>query len=271
MTGGRGGNLSGPGGIDGYDPLVWPKPLAYDSETPAGQLACYLQHPCSQWHGMQGIPQTYPPRNNRPVDVPSYPPDSYEYPVPEPLPDDDYAWTKDQPTGTEDKYDVLRFPYTLYQIVTTWETAMGRLHLPYSIAPADGPTSAIAQVNTGITRLIYQIEAVRSGMYPLIPAINDEIVDDNDTTFTLLEFTPTVRPPEITADGKTKRYGVALRMIYGGNKRLALDATLNPGALPFDIVPATDAQASIELSDMADEQNRIINSGQNPQANGPIV
>ena len=262
MTGDRGGNLYGPEGIDGYDPLVWPRPLPYDSATPAGQLACYLQHPCSQWHGMPGFPAALPPRNTRPDEVPAYPPDSYEYVVPTPLPEDTYAWTKSR-TAIEKRYDAGSYPYTLYTIAATWENAMGRLHLPYSITNEDEPTAAIAQVNNGLTRLIFEIEAVRSGTYPLVPAINDEIVDDNDITFTLLNWTSTLRPPEITADGNTKRYGVAFCLIYGGNKAMPRDGELNPGALPFDIVPATDPLATVNLGDIGDGDDRIINSGNN--------
>jgi hypothetical protein len=263
MSGGRGGNLTGPDGIDGYDPVIWPRPLAYDSETPAGQLACYLQSPCSQWHGMPGIQQEQPPRNDRPQEVPAYPPDSWEYPEPTPLPIDDTTWQKYPGSNVEAKYDVVRYPYTLYTIAATWETGMGRLHLPYSVEMADGLTAATLQVNMGCTRLIYEIEAVRTGSHPLMPAINDTINDENGIEFKLLHFTPTVRPPEITADGSTKSYGIALRLIYGGNKRLPLAAELNPGALPIDIVPATDTNATVAYSTISDDQDRVINSGTN--------
>ena len=262
MTGGRGGNLAGPEGIPGYDPLVWPKPLAYDSETPAGQLACYLQHPCSQWHGMPGIQQSPPPRNNRPEEVPAYPPDSYEYRYPSPLPEDNDTWTKNTYPAPEPKYDVQSYPYTLYQIATTWENAMGRLHLPYSRSLADA-TASISQVNEGLTRLFFEIEAIRTGLVPLIPAIHDEIVDENDITYKLLNWKTTLRPPEITADGSTKRYGLAMQMIYGADKMMPVDGELNPGALPFDIVPATDANAVVSLTGSGDQQDRIIASGTN--------
>lgn len=272
MTGGRGGNLVGPEGIPTYDPVIWPKPLAYDSETPAGQLACYLQHPCSQWHGMPGLQQYPPARNDRPEEVPAYPPDSYEYAYPEPLPDDTDAWDKNPYPAVDPKYDVQGFPYTLYQIATTWENAMGRLHLPYSLAPdTDGPQSSIAQVNTGTTRLFFEIESVRTGLYPLIPAIHDELVDDNSITFKLLNWKTTLRPPEITADGSTKRYGMAMQLIYGADRPMPADGDLNPGALPFDIVPATDGAATVSLTGSGDEEQRIINSGTNSQQSSPIV
>ena len=261
MSGDRGGNLTGPGGIDGYDPTVWPKPLAYDSETPAGLLACYLQNPCSQWHGTAGEQQATLSRNDRPKEVPSYPPDSYEYPAPTPLTPDSYTWNKNP--SVDDKYNVVKFPYTHYTLATTWETSHGRMHLPYSspINPAD-PESTHILVNRGITRLFYEIEAVRTGMYPLIPALNDSITDENQIAYELLEHTITMRPPEITADGSTKRYGIALRMIYGAGSKLPLNATLNPGSLPIDIVPATDPQADVAIADIADDTDRVIAGGE---------
>ncbi len=263
MTGGRGGNLTGEDGIPGYNPVVWPKPLAYDSATPAGQLACYLQHPCSVWHGMPGI-QQYQPRNERPEEVPAYPPDSYEYPYPEPLPDDTDAWTKNPYPAVEPKYDVQNYPYTLYQIATTWDCPQGRLHLPYSLKSADdAPGAVVSQVNNGLTRLFFEVEAIRTGLVPLIPAIHDEIVDDNDLTFKLLNWKTTLRPPEITADGNTKRYGLAMQLIYGADDLMPTDAILNPGALPFDVVPATDTNAQVSLTGSGDEEDRIIYSGTN--------
>jgi hypothetical protein len=212
---------------------------------------------------MPGIQQEQPPRNDRPQEVPAYPPDSWEYPEPTPLPIDDTTWQKYPGSNVEAKYDVVRYPYTLYTIAATWETGMGRLHLPYSVEMADGLTAATLQVNMGCTRLIYEIEAVRTGSHPLMPAINDTINDENGIEFKLLHFTPTVRPPEITADGSTKSYGIALRLIYGGNKRLPLAAELNPGALPIDIVPATDTNATVAYSTISDDQDRVINSGTN--------
>ncbi len=96
----------------------------------------------------------------------------------------------------EPKYDVQNFPYTLYQIATTWDCPQGRLHLPYSLkAGDDEPGAVVSQVNAGLTRLFFEIEAIRTGTVPLIPAIHDEIVDENDITFTLLNWKTTLRPP----------------------------------------------------------------------------
>lgn len=139
---------------------------------------------------------------------------------------------------------------------------MGRLHLPYSRSLADA-TASISQVNEGLTRLFFEIEAIRTGLVPLIPAIHDEIVDENDITYKLLNWKTTLRPPEITADGSTKRYGLAMQMIYGADKMMPVDGELNPGALPFDIVPATDANAVVSLTGSGDQQDRIIASGTN--------
>jgi hypothetical protein len=260
MSGDRGGNLVGPGGIDGYDPTVWPKPLAYDSETPAGLLACYLQNPCSKWHGTAGVQQSEPYRNERPYETHSYPPDSYEYPAPEYLVIDTSTWDKAPSSGnTEPKYDIHRFPYTHYTFATSWETSHGRMHMPYSNPTAEEePEATFILMNRGITRLFYEIEAVRTGMYPLIPDLKGSMTDDNDINYELLEHTITMRPPEITADGNTKRYGIAIRLVYGADTRLAFNSTLNPGALPIDATPASDENASIPLPTITDGNNRLI-------------
>jgi len=258
MMGGRGGNLTGPGGIDGYDPTVWPKPLAYDSETPAGLLACYLQNPCSQWHGTAGVQQYDVYRNDRPVEIPTYPPDTWEYPEPKELKIDTRTWGNTSGT-VEDKYDIQRFPYTHYTFATSWETSHGRMHMPYSNPTAEEePEATFILVNRGVTRLFYEIEAVRTGMYPLIPELKGSMTDDNEINYELLEHTITMRPPEITADGNTKRYGIAIRLVYGADTRLAFNSTLNPGALPIDLTPASSDHASIALDSITDDQNKLI-------------
>ncbi|MFZ9077520.1 MAG: hypothetical protein ACO23H_03230 [Alphaproteobacteria bacterium] len=284
MFAGRGGNLvenNDPAvapitpGIPGYDPTAWPRPLAYDSETPTGQLACYLQRPCSVWHGMVGLPEEPVDRNYRPEEATAYPPDSYDYGQILPTPtEDDVSWDKpsissDGTTVTpkEDKWDVYRFPYTLYTYSTTWETPQGKMHLPYMEDGGGTPSSttdiaAVVKLNKGLTRLYYEIEAVRTGRYPTVPELVEEIEDENDNTYYLLEHTITMRPPEITADGITKRMGIAMRAIYGATvDKVQAGSVLNAGALPVARTTASEAESSIALSEISDDENRLIAGG----------
>ncbi len=56
-----------------------------------------------------------------------------------------------------------------------------------------------------------------------------------------------------------------MQLIYGANNLMPTDAILNPGALPFDVVPATDGGALVSLTGAGDEEDRIINSGTNTE------
>lgn len=131
--------------------------------------------------------------------------------------------------------------------------------MPYSNPTAEEePEATFILVNRGVSRLFYEIEAVRTGMYPLIPELKGSMTDANEINYELLEHTITMRPPEITADGNTKRYGIAIRLVYGADTRLAFNSTLNPGALPIDLTPASADNASVSLDSITDDQNKLI-------------
>lgn len=267
MMGGRAGNLAGPNGLKGYDPTVWPRPLAYDGEKPTSQFACYLQNPCSIWHGMRGENKDYP-GTERPEDSETYPPDAYEFDLEEELQEDEPTWVKTSDSNVEAKYDVYHFPYTKYEFVTSWESSRGIMHLPYSVTSQSSTegqdTATCVKLNDGITKLVYEITAVRAGRYPTIPDIAETITDENNIEWCLLSHTISMRPPEIVADGASKKYGIAIKLIYGGARAVTKDAQLNPGSLPIDATPASDDARAIALSTIMDTQNKLTYGGEAP-------
>lgn len=270
MCGGRGGNLEE---LPGYQPKQWPNPRAYDSDNPVTLLACYLQKPCSIWHGM---PQDVPPRDYPYDTSPAedqdnpYSPDTYEFQV-ERFNDEDqdtYAWMKYQSPGDvpqNNQENIFKFPYTSYEIATTWETSTGNLHLPYSqTAPTtpseEDPDTAVAlRMNRGISRLFYEITATRIGLFPTVPPINEIIEDsENNMDWTLLNHTITMRPPEVAGDGSTRNFGIAMKLIYGGTKTIKQNAKLNPGAYPINVIGASDQQSTVDLASITDQDAKII-------------
>lgn len=42
----------------GYSETAWPIPTPFDSNSPAGIFACYLQSPCVKWHGIAGASES---------------------------------------------------------------------------------------------------------------------------------------------------------------------------------------------------------------------
>jgi len=267
MMGGPAGNLQGEDISDGYpeyDAKSWTTPLAYDSTSPQGLLQNYLQNPCSTWHGMHGKyqdPLVYRSEGSlEPAVV-----DRYPVQLLPSLERDQVEWLKPDSPGNQldnDKYNVYQFPYTSYSFVTTWETSLGKMHLPlsgYSSSSQEPSDSAtVLAMNSGITRLFYEIEATRYGRYPVVPQFNDEIEDENGITFRLLDRKIAMRPAEITADGRSKIMGIGVSLVYGATKTIAANATLNPGALPFDKIDAQ--QVDIPWSEIVDSQNRMINN-----------
>jgi hypothetical protein len=267
MMGGPSGNLQGEkiaAGYPDYDAKTWTTPLPYDGDSPQGLLQNYLQSSCTGWHGMIGKgqqPYVYRPEtSNKEAYTDRYP--IQRLPS---LEGDQPEWLKPDSPGNainNDKYNVYQYPYTEYSFVTTWETALGKMHLPLSgysansQEPADG--AVVLSMNDGITRLFYEIEATRFGRYPVIPQFNDEIEDENGVTFKLLDRKVVMRPAEITSDGRSKIMGIGVSLVYGATKKIPADAILNPGALPFD---KTDAkQVEVNWSDIVDSQNRMINN-----------
>jgi hypothetical protein len=271
MCGDRTGNLTGANGVKDYDPRKWPKPRAYESERPVTQLACYLQNPCSVWHGMVQQPEDrdYPLDTERPEPQDSYPPDYYDFQPNKDVDEsqDDYGWMKPNPNypPEDPKADVFNFPYTSYEIATTWETSTGNLHLPYSVIPpatpseGDPDTATALRMNQGLSRLFYEITATRTGRYPTIPPIT-QVLDDseNEIEWTLLDHSITMRPPEILADGSRRRFGLALKLIYGGTKSINQQSLLNPGASPIAKIGAGDDSSTVSLTSITDEINHIL-------------
>jgi len=273
MTGGRGGNLvpsADNPGIAGYDPCVWSTPLAYDSEQPVSLLQCYLQEPCTKYHGMVGE-QKYPNaawgyerKDNRPA----YPQDTLVATLN--LRDDVYTWNK--PTANsqgqvnpqkEKKNDLYYYPYTMYQYATTYDQSRGMMHLPISSydsgsgSPNDPkPITAVAlKMNSGVTRVTFEIAATRNGYYPLIPQFLEERQLPSGSRMYLLDQQLTLRPPEIGADGNTKAYGLALRLIYGVERGIGSDEEINPGGNPIDKNAAV--QNSFQLSQIMDDTGKL--------------
>lgn len=224
--------------IDGYVPTEAPVPLPYDSATPAGIMGCYLQHPCSVWHGIGGsnIEEETGVTNTRPDPKEAYPADSYEYPPPKSLTVDDDKIEYD----TSERYNVFKYPYNYYTLSHRYNQPQGVLQLPFA-SNDDQVTAAILKVHSGIAEKIIEFEGTRDGRPPVIPEPLEEFTDANGVRQVLIDFTVITRAPELTSDGHTHRHGIAGKIIYALERPLTTEERYATGSLPQD---KTEAKAA---------------------------
>ena len=197
--------------IEGYNPRAWPVPLAYDSKTPAGTFACYLQNPCSVWHAMPGglAPEVVPEPPRPPVNESGYP-DADHYPSEHELPLDSHK-LKGEASG-DSIYD---FPYQFVDLENHYVTRTGWSQLPYAdTSPSAAETALLVQLHGRIAKRVLTMTATRDGKMPMIPSLVEDITDPNGIREVLEESEITVKAPELLADGAGRRYSVQVQYTY---------------------------------------------------------
>ena len=198
---------------EGYDPKVWPVPLPYDSASPAGTFACYLQSPCSIWHGFPSgtLPGSNPPAA-RPPKKPSGDPDQPTiYRSPNPLPDD-RTYLKEY-YQNDPRLNIYDFPYTFVDLQQKYRTATGWVQLPYA-ATEFSKNALLAKLHGRITRRVLVMEASRDGRMPTVPQLVEDSIDVNGTREVLEYFDFDIKAPELLADGAGRRYAVRAEYSY---------------------------------------------------------
>lgn len=202
--------------VEGYDPRAWPVPLLYDSPTPAGTFACYLQSPCSVWHGMpQGLPPgAIPPAPRPPVKPSGYPDQSEISTYPEPLPDDTDTLTP--PSPADPKNDIYTFPYTFIDFTQTYRTVTGWTQLPYAYADDDAQkTAALIKLHGKVSKRVLVMEATRQGRMPTVPVLVDDSTDEVNNVREVLEsFDFSIKDAKLLAGGLGREYSVRAEYVY---------------------------------------------------------
>ena len=198
--------------IENYDPRVWPVPLPFDSPGPAGTFACYLQSPCSIWHGFpQGVLPGYISPPTRPEVKPANYPDQSEIEnVPDPLPaDETYLRPKYENNPRDNIYD---FPYQFVELVQRHETKTGWAQMP--LADTQGNKSLLAKLHGRVSRRVFTVTSTRDGRMPAVPLLIEEAIDQNMSREVLESFSYTIKSPELLADGSGRRFSVVSEYVY---------------------------------------------------------
>lgn len=252
--------------IDGYRPDVWPVPLAYDSEEPAGIFNCYLQNPCSVWHGMPGgwTPQSEPiPSEENPVPEDSAAGDPYsgyksnqgqdlfavtESYTPPYLPEDDV------PVATDtDLYD---FPYSFIELTQRYKINQGWVGIP--LATTDETleqTSSLIQLHAPSAVRILTMVASRNGKPPIVPDLKPELTDHNGYREVLNHIEVANKSPTTNCDGNARVFAVEVVCHYLMEKSPKLTDKLRGASSPLDLF--TPDNHMLDLSQLADTAGHI--------------
>lgn len=229
---GLGGDSSvNPYKIDGYDPRVFPVPLAYDSDTPSGVFNCYLQHPCSVWHDLPGGLEPNDTGEATPVRPESgsagYP-DSREYPENQEIPYDT--------TDRNDSDDLLDFPYSFIELTSHYETTNGWISTPLAnVNPTAQRTAALIRLHGPVTQRVITLTATRNGKWPSIPAMREQMIDANGIREVLNKTEVTAKAPELTASGSGRVVSMNVRYTYLLERAPRADEKLRVGSTPLDL------------------------------------
>lgn len=239
--------------IDGYDPKVWPVPLPYDSLRPAGVFACYLQNPCSVWHDMVGGVE---PCNNA-LAAPTREPttdaddsDAVEYEEHDDLPEDNAQHPPDS-SGTADLYS---HPYSFIELQQRYRWDNGYVQLPYADT-ASLTSCAIIKLHKRVAQRVLTLTARRNGMPPMIPSLDEEIIDPNGYREVMKSVEIVSKAPTQDANGLGRQFEVWCEYVY-----LMEDAPTNTEKLrgtssPLDLFgPSTNW---LDLSQIQDQAGKL--------------
>ena len=197
---------------DQYNSKRWPVPLLYDSPSPAGAFSCYLQSPCSVWHGHPGGAAFTEPVFRPSIQPADYPDQSTVYRSPETLSDDQtYLPTAD----SLDVANIYDFPYTIVDLSNRFETDNGWVQLPYANDDENGNVNCLlVKLHARVAKRILTMTASRSGRPPIIPSLAEEITDRNGVREVLATFNVTTKAPELLADGAGREFSVLAEYVY---------------------------------------------------------
>lgn len=210
----------------GYDASQWYTPLPFDSTTPAGLFTCYLQSPCSKWHGMPGQHDDY--LQNK-ANVGS----NYNQVVYSPNPDltrppNWNAWEVSSQVLNEIaipknlssfQYDQ---PYTFIELDDSYKTDEGIVGLPLSASRSvrTGAGSSTTNENTAVIRLhqpicrySIQLIARRERGWPKIPDPG-KVFSLGSIKATRTALNITLETPENLPDMSQQVFSVHVRMDY---------------------------------------------------------
>lgn len=223
--------------VEEYDPRTWPVPLAYDSVSPAGIFACYLQNPCSIWHDMPDGKTSVTSATRKSVSdsgSPDYHPSTIVHSPHALPPDTNYLKSM---TG-DNIYD---YPYTFVDLESQYRINNGWSQLPLAdTTPAAARTARLIKLHGSVAKRILTMTASRDGKMPMLPSLAEKTTDHNGIKEALDEVTITAKAPELLAGAQSRRFAVEAVYVYllerapRTNEKLRVGSTQLDKVLPID-------------------------------------
>ena len=239
--------------VDGYKPESFPAPIAFDSDTPAGLFANYLQHPCSQWHGIpfgiqvdEVVPETptegigsgptsgglsgtggggsgaTPITMNKPDDkISKQKGGKADGSEGSDLRNNLYKSTHDLPEDAsevkkiDEEPDLYEYPYSFIELTNRFVIDNGWTQIPIADTDPEAPkTASLIQLHGRTAKRILTMVASRDGKPPQIPSLKEDQKDENGHREVLARWELFSKAPTLSIDGTGRRYEIKVEFVY---------------------------------------------------------
>lgn len=212
-----------------YDNAVAGLKGPFGTATAAGLFGVYLQHPC----GNHAMPQVL----DEPID------DEEESERSETgrteviySPGNREDVLEHEPSLSDEHKDAI---YEHYQVDSKMLRHENRVQLPIAkpfslLGQLSGaPTAAVVTLAQPTCKRIIRISGERAGKWPVLISPVD-FVDHNGIVHSLLEYTPTFRNKELSADGFTYTHALGAEYLYAMSRCPTLAEDIPTSSLPWD-------------------------------------
>jgi hypothetical protein len=210
---------------------IWPNPIPYDSNTPAGIFATYLQTPCNGYHGMPYVHEGDPENEQPPSYETRSDPEIRVY-------KGEIKWRSDevgQNPGTVSP-DQKDFPYIVYEVESHYQTDTGILAAPIASSANDASdTVYVGRLHGSIARHVVYVRGKRIGARPQMPEPLEAFTDTmGHITYRLERSHLVPLPPELMPAANEYLYTTEMQLVYVMSRAPKVTDYLRAGSLPWD-------------------------------------
>lgn len=219
--------------IPDYDPKQWPVPLLYDSDSPSGVFASYLQHPCNPFHGITGVQALA--NTQADGEEEDYDPQDADY----------FRSTGDVDEDVDEGLSSSQldsFPYTHIEMDNVYDLTSGTVALPIAstLLTANVASVEIIDLHNPVAERVYSAHVERAGAWPQLPKPVKVQTDPNGIEEFLAEVKMIPEPPFLLPDGKTLLYRAQIKYRYLLSRAPTTDEALRVGSPQWDATAPND-------------------------------
>ncbi len=220
--------------LPGYDHNLSRVPSVFGTATVTGLFVSYLQSPCSPRHNIPGTTATPPEPEGG--EERSENPKTYTYGGDLPI-DNEIAnnYSQEAAVGV----------YTFYEMEVAYPQDQNTIALPIAKSANTAvdpyaPSLAFVRLAPPVMFRKVTVTATRLGRPPLMPAARSVLDLPGQQKIHMLKAKPTFTTPQITADGKTRRYTTILEVEYALARPVLNNELFGLGKIPWDTSDLVD-------------------------------